>query len=212
MDESIRARNFKLEPGVEEHIRKRLRKFERHLDDLDSAEVLLSQQPTRSNAQRIQYVAQFTLHTRHDIIRAEVANDELLTAVDQGLDHLGRQIERRKTRQDRRKKGSSIGKSPAVMNVSTSAPSVVEMAAPAEAPEESASGNDYISPEDDEESGQIVRVKRFTVKPLHPEEAVEQMELLGHNFFVFYNAEDERLSVVYRRNDGNYGLIEPEFS
>ncbi len=57
----------------------------------------------------------------------------------------------------------------------------------------------------------LVRSKRFTVKPMGPEEAAAQMELVGHDFFVFRNAETEEVNVIYRRRDGNYGLIEPEF-
>jgi len=57
----------------------------------------------------------------------------------------------------------------------------------------------------------LVRSKRFTVKPMNPEEAAAQMELVGHDFFVFRNAETEEVNVIYRRRDGNYGLIEPEF-
>ncbi|MDQ7788832.1 MAG: ribosome-associated translation inhibitor RaiA [Clostridia bacterium] len=61
-----------------------------------------------------------------------------------------------------------------------------------------------------EEPFRIVRMKRFTMKPMPAEEAVMQMNLLGHSFFVFTNAETEEVNVVYRRKDGNYGLIEPE--
>jgi putative sigma-54 modulation protein len=57
----------------------------------------------------------------------------------------------------------------------------------------------------------LVRSKRFPVKPMNPEEAAAQMELLGHDFYVFRNAETEEVNVLYRRKDGNYGLIEPEF-
>ncbi|UCC69468.1 MAG: ribosome-associated translation inhibitor RaiA [Armatimonadota bacterium] len=57
----------------------------------------------------------------------------------------------------------------------------------------------------------LVRSKRFPVKPMNPEEAAAQMELLGHDFYVFRNAETEQVNVLYRRKDGNYGLIEPEF-
>jgi putative sigma-54 modulation protein len=57
----------------------------------------------------------------------------------------------------------------------------------------------------------LVRSKRFPVKPMAPEEASAQMELLGHDFYVFMNAETEQVNVLYRRKDGNYGLIEPEF-
>ena len=64
--------------------------------------------------------------------------------------------------------------------------------------------------EDDEVK--IVRTKRFGIKPMYPEDACVQMELLGHNFFVFFNAENEEVNVVYKRKDGSFGLIEPEFS
>lgn len=57
----------------------------------------------------------------------------------------------------------------------------------------------------------LVRSKRFPIKPMSPDEAAAQMDLLGHDFFVFTNAETEQVNVLYRRKDGNYGLIEPEF-
>jgi putative sigma-54 modulation protein len=63
----------------------------------------------------------------------------------------------------------------------------------------------------DELEPMLVRNKRFTVKPMNPEEAAAQMELVGHDFFVFRNAETDQVNVIYRRRDGNYGLIEPEF-
>ncbi len=61
-----------------------------------------------------------------------------------------------------------------------------------------------------EEEPKIVKVKRFQLKPMFPEEAILQMDLLGHDFYVFLNANTNQVSVVYRRKDGNYGLIEPE--
>jgi putative sigma-54 modulation protein len=65
-------------------------------------------------------------------------------------------------------------------------------------------------PEDDQEI-KIIRTKKFGFKPMYPEDACIQMELLGHNFYVFCNAESEEVNVVYKRKDGTYGLIEPEF-
>jgi hypothetical protein len=77
---------------------------------------------------------------------------------------------------------------------------------------EQTAGPDLSSEESlpDEEEARIVRVKRFSVKPMYPEDAIEEMELLGHTFYVFWNADDDRINVVYRRKDGNYGLIQPE--
>ncbi|HAL61111.1 MAG TPA: ribosome-associated translation inhibitor RaiA [Chloroflexi bacterium] len=63
---------------------------------------------------------------------------------------------------------------------------------------------------EEEETPHIVRTKRFPVRPMDEEEAIEQMELLGHDFFVFFNASTGQVNVLYRRQDGNYGLIEPE--
>lgn len=63
----------------------------------------------------------------------------------------------------------------------------------------------------DEEEVQIIRTKRFGIKPMYPEDACVQMELLGHNFFVFRNAESDEVNVVYKRKGNTYGLIEPEF-
>ncbi len=61
----------------------------------------------------------------------------------------------------------------------------------------------------EEIGGEIVRVKRFELRPMMPEEAVEQMDLLGHHFYVFLNADEGAINVVYRRDDGNYGLLQP---
>ena len=63
----------------------------------------------------------------------------------------------------------------------------------------------------DSDEIKIVRTKRFGIKPMFPEDACMQMDLLGHNFFVFSNAETEQVNVVYKRKDGSFGLIEPEF-
>ena len=65
--------------------------------------------------------------------------------------------------------------------------------------------------EGEEEEVKIIRTKQFGMKPMFPEDACVQMELLGHNFFVFYNAETEQVNVVYKRKGNTYGLIEPEF-
>lgn len=72
---------------------------------------------------------------------------------------------------------------------------------------------DYLTKEEleDEEEIRIIRSKRFGIKPMYPEDACVQMELLGHNFFVFLNAETEEVNVVYKRKGNTYGLIEPEF-
>ena len=64
----------------------------------------------------------------------------------------------------------------------------------------------------EESEGEVVRIKRFEVRPMTQEEAIEQMELLGHHFYVFLNADENAINVVYKRDDGNYGLLQPELA
>jgi putative sigma-54 modulation protein len=107
-------------------------------------------------------------------------------ALDAALAKVERRIERFRGRRERNKKGrSSLGEA---------------LVPPA--PE--------VEPEEEEPAAPaIVRTKRFVVQPMEREDAVEQMELLGHSFFVYMDAETKHMSVLYRRQDGNYGLLEP---
>ena len=70
---------------------------------------------------------------------------------------------------------------------------------------------DEVASEEDDNEGEIVKVKRFNIKPMSAEEAILQMELVEHNFFVFKDCDTENINVIYKRKDGNYGLIEPEY-
>ena len=63
-----------------------------------------------------------------------------------------------------------------------------------------------------EELGKLVRTKRFVMTPMSVEDAILQMEMLGHNFFLFFNTDSDEYNVAYRRNDGDYGLIEPQLT
>ncbi|HEY64857.1 MAG TPA: ribosome-associated translation inhibitor RaiA [Caldilineae bacterium] len=135
----------------------------------------------RTKSAQDRYVAQITLRANRAILRAEERSHDIFAAIDTVVDKIYRQIDRYKGRRWR-KRGYAE-------------------AEPVPLEEEAA---------EEEEGPRIVRVKRFAVTPMDPEEAIEQMELLGHDFFIFYNPEDEAINVVYRRADGNYGLIQPE--
>lgn len=126
-------------------------------------------------------VAQLTIRTPRMILRAEERSSDMFAAIDAALNKMRRQITRYKTRrQDRWQQGAEEE----------------------EMPEETVA--------EEAEPGRVVRVKRFEMFSMTPDEAIEQMELLGHQFFVFLNAVDGGINVVYRRRDGNYGLIIPE--
>lgn len=140
---------------------------------------------TTLSVQKNSQIVEVTIPFNGVILRAEDSNSDMYAAIDIVLEKLERQIRKQKTKLQRRKHGDAL-KFQFI-------------------PE-------YV-PKDNEDSieSKIVKTKRFAIKPMSREEAVLQMELLGHNFFVFTNAETEEVNVLYKRKDGQYGLIEPEF-
>lgn len=126
-------------------------------------------------------IVEVTIPLRNGVtFRAEEVSEDMLTSIDRVIDRLSKQIKKHKTKIEKRyHKHESIRFD--------------------EIPE-----FEGLEPEHN-----VVRSKRFPVKPMDPEEAILQMEMLGHNFFVFLNHETEEVNVVYQRKDGDYGLIEP---
>ncbi len=117
------------------------------------------------------------------IYRAEVVDVDVFSAADKIIDVIERQIRKNKTRLEKKIKREAFSDNTML------------------------SGLDFTEGEDDADF-KIVKRKRFQVKPMSAEEAVLQMNLLGHNFFVFKNKDTDEMNVVYKRNDGNYALIE----
>ncbi len=118
--------------------------------------------------------------TEYVLLRAEVVDDDLYTAMDLVVDKLEGQIRKYKTRLSRKSKDNKLA-----FNLSSI---------------------EDVESEDDV----LVKVKTITPKPMDMEEAIMQMELIGHSFFVYRDAESDSISIVYRRNDGDYGLIETD--
>ncbi|MGE4283492.1 MAG: ribosome-associated translation inhibitor RaiA [Clostridia bacterium] len=119
--------------------------------------------------------------------RAEETTPDMYGSIDRVVDRLERQIRKNKTRLEKRFKEGAF---------------IIEAVNDGFAP----AFKDIV-----EEEFNVVKTKRFAIKPMDTEEAILQMNLLGHQFFVFSNADTEEVNVVYKRKDGNYGLIEPEF-
>ncbi|MBU5293015.1 ribosome-associated translation inhibitor RaiA [Anaerosalibacter bizertensis] len=129
-------------------------------------------------------IIEVTINLPGTILRAEEYSDDMYNSIDKAVDVLEGQIRKYKTKlQKRYQNGETIR---------------FENIEPMPKPKE-------------EDIPKLVKVKRFAMKPMDAEEAILQMELLRHNFFVFMNGETDEVNVVYKRKDGNYGLIEPEF-
>ncbi|NLM42660.1 MAG: ribosome-associated translation inhibitor RaiA [Clostridiales bacterium] len=141
---------------------------------------------TEANAtltvEKNRHIIEVTIPFNGVILRGEEATEDMYTSIDNVVEKLERQIAKYRTKLERRIKDGSVRFE-----------------------------NFSFDQEEDDEEPKIVKTKRFAMKPMPVEEAVLQMELLGHNFFMFYNADSDEVNVVYKRKDGNYGLIEPEF-
>ncbi len=136
------------------------------------------------SAEKDRRKAEVTIPMGDLILRGEDETDDIYASVDGVVDKLERQIKKYKTRINRKSRRS--GSKEAQLVAMGDADGADEVAEPL-----------------------VVRSKRFSIKPMFVDEAILQMDLLGHDFFVFTNADTERMNVVYRRRDQNYGLIEP---
>ena len=127
----------------------------------------------------LRYIAEITITVGGIMLRAEETSDDIIKSADRAVDKIERQIRRHHTKLEKRLHE--------------------EVVIQAEETENSV----------EEESQELVRVKRFEMKPMTVEDAILQMDMLGHSFFLFQNSETGITSVVYRRNDGNIGMLEP---
>jgi putative sigma-54 modulation protein len=181
----VQTRNIRLTDQIKSHVEQRAAKLDHYLGLIEEAQVELTHHQSARNAND-RNVAQITVRGKGLILRTEERSDEVLTAFDTALDKLHRQIDRYKGKHYH---GRGSGQSETEVM-----------------PEAPADETDRLPPI-------IARRKQFRILPMNEYEAIEQMNLLGHdNFFVFYNAETSRVNVLYRRRDGSYGLIEPEIA
>jgi putative sigma-54 modulation protein len=189
MDVQIKTRDLRLTDGLQDYIDDRIKKLERVEEPVVDAKLELRTERNRTGGEQV--IAQFTIQTRRTILRTEEKNQDPHIAIDRAVDRMARQIRRYRDKKifvpRRRQQARAHEPGP------TMVPDMPEFDAAAEL--------DGPTP---------VRRKRFVILPMDESEAIEQMELLGHDFFVFFNAEDGQINVLYRRHDGEYGVIQPE--
>ncbi len=178
----ITTKNMELTQRIDEYVTKKVAKLDHFLPDIEEARVVLTHVKSARNAADRQ-VVEITIRGKGYILRVEERADDIFTAIDTTVDKMQRQIARLK---GKRARGRGDGRS---------ASEVV----PA-----------LLAPEEPETPLRIARRKQFTLIPMDENEAMEQMQLLGHdNFFIFYNVNTSNVNVLYKRRDGTYGLIEP---
>jgi putative sigma-54 modulation protein len=177
----VKGRNVEVSDSIRRYAEAKLAKLEKLVQDPTRVEIELAVEKNPSIAAN--HVAEATVFTKGPTLRARESSADMKASIDQLVDKLERQVKR--YREKRRRGRPPHGALP-----------VEEAAA--------------MIPTDSEAESMIVKTKQFAIKPMTAEEAVLQLDLIGHDFFVFKNAETEQINVVYRRRDGNHGLIEPE--
>ena len=179
----VKGKNYEVPERIREYAARKLGRLERLLDDRADATVELSVEQHRSAQDS--HIVDVTLVIDGQTLRSSSAGPTHKAGIDTVLD----KIERRAVdyRETSRVRKSSETVRTAGLDDATADPSI----------------------DGDDRKSQVVKVKRFHIEPMFEEDAVARMEELGQAFFVFVNAEDERVAILYRRRDGAYGLIEP---
>jgi putative sigma-54 modulation protein len=180
MQFQVKSRNVEVSDAIKTYAEEKLSKLERQLDD-PRVELELAVEKNPSIAEN--QVAEATIWTSGPVLRAREASPDMRSSIDQLVEKLERQVTRYRTRRRDRRRRAARASGPAATGEGVTA---------------------------DDEAPEIVKTKHFALAPLSAEEAVLQLELVGHDFFVFRNAESSAVNVVYRRRDGGYGLIEPQ--
>jgi putative sigma-54 modulation protein len=189
----ITANNTTLTDAIKSYAEKRLSILDRRFRDPVPVFLQIRKEQTQKEEER--FIAEVTIRMKRGVIRGEMRGDSPYTAIDHVSDTVTRQISRYKNRysdKNRRDVEGGLGMA------------IAEQLAQESVGEVEGSGVTTL------EHGQLVRTKRHPVVPESVEDAAAQMELLGHNFYVFRNKETKEINVVYRRHDEDYGLIVPE--
>jgi len=181
---NIRGENIEVTPAIRDHVENKVRKLERYFNDGANATANVNLKVYNDRETKVEV----TIPMKNLTLRAEERHNDLYAAIDLIVDKLERQIRKYKTRVNRKfREREGVAAFFASVNKSKA--------------------GDTVSPEDVDEFS-VVRTKRFDLKPMDEEEAILQMNMLGHSFFVFTDAESDETNIIYKRRDGQYGLIE----
>lgn len=181
----VKGKNLTLTPALHDHVVQKMSGLDKYLDQLHEIEVELCTEKTREAGHHNHVEA--NTHVAGQSIRVTASHEDMYAAIDEAVDKLYRQLNRKKERLKGRHTGRGADTLPEAGN------------------------GEEVAPEAADESLEepIIRVERLDVKPQFEDEAVADMQLQGHSFYVFLNARNEQVNVLYRHNDGTYGLIEP---
>ncbi|MGD8485760.1 MAG: ribosome-associated translation inhibitor RaiA [Chloroflexota bacterium] len=190
MRTTIRGKNLTVSDKDRAYIERKLQRLERMLDDRSEADVELRLEGNRKVDDS--HIVDVAVRAAGQHLRGVGTASSFRVAADEVIDKIERRVvEARQRPRDRRRAERARYQEQALPM-----PLTVDETAPDEG--------------EGEGESRIVKIKRFAIEPMFEEDAITRMEELGHTFFIFLNAENDRVAVLYRRKDGRYGLIEPE--
>ena len=193
---NVRGENIEVTPAIRDYVESKVGKVEKYFDEVPEAHAHVNLKVYSDRTGK----AEVAIPQPNIVLRAEETSPDLYGSIDLVSDKLERQMRKYKTKINRKFRRQQAELPDAI------SPDLLE---------ETKELDDEINEEvnggvDESEDIRIVRTKRFDLKPMNAEEAVLQMEMLGHNFFVFLDADTDSTNIVYRRDDGDYGLIETD--
>jgi putative sigma-54 modulation protein len=193
MQLQVSGRNLDITEPIREYAERKLARIERHLTEDTRVDLELAIERNRSISANQH--AELTVWTKGPVLRAHEYAEDMYAAIDLAVDKLDRQVRRYRERRRHWRPHHQARDMEALL--------------PLSAADEAASAAQANGAEQELPIPTIVKTKRFNMKPMHPDEAALQLELVGHEFYVFLNAESDAVAVIYRRRDGNLGVIEP---
>lgn len=193
MQLQVSGRNLDITAPIREYAERKLARIERHLTEDTRVDLELAIERNRSISANQH--AELTVWTRGPVLRAHEYAEDMYAAIDLAVDKLDRQVRRYRERRRHWRPHHQARD--------------IEALLPLSEDDEAGSFTGANGAEPELPIPAIVKTKRFNMKPMHPDEAALQLELVGHEFYVFLNAESDSVAVIYRRRDGNLGVIEP---
>lgn len=179
MNYNIRGQHFQVTDALRDYVEKKLSRLDKYFETPVASDINVTLSVTKGK-----HTIEVTIPLTGVMLRAEEKSEDMYASIDLVTDKLERQIRKHKTKVNRKfRQGSGVR---SLFREEGSAVSVLE----------------------EEDELELVRTKRFNLKPMDVEEAILQMNMVGHSFFVFANIDSEEVNVVYKRSDGKYGLIE----
>ncbi|MFD0714971.1 ribosome hibernation-promoting factor, HPF/YfiA family [Paenibacillus sp. GCM10027626] len=179
MKYNIRGQNIPVTDALRDFVEKKLTRLEKYFEAPITSEINVTMSVTKG-----MHTVEVTIPLPGLMLRAEEKGDDMYASIDRVVDKLERQIRKHKTKVNRKVRQES-----GIRTLFKDEGAAVQVM-------------------DEEDDMELVRTKRFTMKPMDVEEAILQMNMVGHSFFVFANSATKEVNVVYRRSDGKYGLIE----